>query len=186
MSGAATDLYDAASGLLDFCTVVLDELPAKAPARRLVTIGYPAIDCETLAVWIFPVIPGPFAPQTAPGDPFRQGHPYPVLDLVTFQIQVWRCWPTTDGKAIPKPPPALAVDAASAVLYADAWQIWNAFRAGLNLGLLGGPCKLARVDQIQAIQPDGGFAGMAILATVQLDGFTPELPDPLPDDELEP
>lgn len=178
MSGA-DDLYGAAHYLLDFCAAVLDELPAKAPARQLVTIGYPAIDCETLAVFIFPVLPGPFAPQTSPGDPFFQGHPYPVLDLVTFQIQVWRCWPSTDGKAVPKPPQPAAIDAASATLYADAWQIWNAFRSALNVGLFAGPCVLARVDQIQPIQPDGGFAGMNILATVQLDGFQPELPDPI-------
>lgn len=181
MSGAATDLYDAASALLDFCTVALEQLPAGAPERRFVSVGYPAIDCPTLGVWILPVSPGPFAPSTSPGDPFRQGHPGPVLDLVTYQIQVWRCWPSTaDGKAAPKAPKPADYDTATEILYTDAWQLWNSIREGVNLGLLGGPCKMARVDQIQPLQPDGGLAGVALIATVQLDGFLPVLPDPEP------
>ena len=174
----AGDLYGAAKVLLDFCVVALDELPAGAPARRYVGVGYPAIDCETISCFVFPVLPGPFAPQTEPGDPFKQAHPYPVIDLVTYQVQVWRCWPTTDGKAVPKPPSADAINAATELIYSDAWQLWNAFREGLNQGLFGGPCTLARVDQIQPIQPDGGFAGIAVLITAQLDGFTPTLPPP--------
>lgn len=181
MSGAATDLYDAASHLLDFCTVALDELPAGAPERRFVSVGYPPVDCPMLGVWILPIAPGPFDPTQSPGDPFRQGHPYVTLELVTFQIQVWRCWPSTaDGKAIPKAPKPADFDMASAILYSDAWQIYNALREGFRQGLLGGPCKFLRVDQAQPIQPDGGFAGMSIITTAQLDGFVPSLPDPEP------
>lgn len=181
MSGAATDLYDAAKGLLDFCTVALDELPIGAPDRRFVSVGYPPVDCPLLGVWILPIAPGPFAPATSPGDTLRQGHPYVVLDFVTYQIQVWRCWPSTaDGKAIPKAPKPADYNAASEILYTDAWQIYNALRAGFQLGLEGGPCKLQRVDQAQPIQPDGAFAGMSISVTMQLDGFTPTLPDPEP------
>lgn len=181
MSGAATDLYDTASALLDFCTVALDELAVGAPDRRFVSIGYPAIDCPTLGVYVFPVTPGPFAPTSSPGDAFRQGHPAPVLDMVTYQVQIWRCWPSTaDGKAIAKAPNPADYDAASRILMTDGWQLWNSLREGFNLGLLGGPCKLIRVDQMQPIQPDGGMAGMSVIVTAQLDGYIPVLPDPEP------
>jgi hypothetical protein len=180
--GAATDLWDSASHLLDFCAAALNELPVGAPDRQFVSVGYPAIDCPTLAVHVFPVTPGPFEPSTSPGDVFRQGHPYVVLDLVTFTVSIFRCWPSTpDGKQTPKAPTAADYDTASAIMYQDAWQLYNALRAGFNLGLLGGPCKLLRVDQAQPVQPDGGFGGWTILITAQLDGFTPTLPDPLPE-----
>lgn len=182
MSGAYSDLYDTASVLLDFCTVALDELPWGAPDRRFVSVGYPAVDCAMLGVWILPIAPGAFDPSQAPGDPFRQGHPYVVLDFVTYQIQVWRCWPSTPGgKMIPKAPKPADYDAATAILYGDAWQLYNAIRAGTNQGLFGGPCKLIRVDQGTPIQPDGGFAGWNLTVTAQLDGYVPDLPDPEPE-----
>lgn len=179
MSGAYTDLYDTASNLLDFCVVALDELPWDAPERRFVSVGYPPVDCTTLAVWILPVAPAPLAPSSSPGDSFRQGHPYPVLDFVSYQIQIFRCWPSTpNGLALPKAPKPADYDTATRILYGDAWQLWNAIREALNLGLFGGPCKLIRVEQIQPIQPDGGFAGINLIVTAQLDGFIPVLPAP--------
>lgn len=179
MSGAYSDLYDTASNLLDFATVALDELPWGAPERRFVSIGYPAVDCATLAVFVAPIGPLPVGPSSSPGDPFREGHPYPVLDGVTFQIQVHRCWPSTPGgKAIPKAPKPADYDAATLILSGDAWQLWNALREGTNLGLFGGPCKLIRVQAAQPVQPQGGLAGFAIIVTAQLDGFVPTLPDP--------
>lgn len=181
MSGAATDLYDAASHLLDFSAAVLEQTPAGAPERRFVSVGFPAIDCATLAVFVMQEAPGPFAPSVSPGDPFRQGHPNVVLDMVTFQLQVHRCWPSTpDGKPIPKAPKPENYDAATEILYTDAWLLWNAFRQGVRAGLLGGPCKLVRADALQPIQPDGAFAGMGFILTAQLDGFDPVLPDPEP------
>lgn len=177
MTGAATDLFDAAAQVLNFCAVVLDELPVGAPERQFIPIGYPAIDCPTLAVFLLPLGPGPFAPSTSPGDPLRQGHPYPVLDLVVFQVQVWRCWPSTpDGKQIAKAPKPEQYTNAAEILYRDTWQLWNAFREGFNLGLLDGPCKMLQATQAQAIQPDGGYAGVSLLVTAQIDGFVPEIP----------
>lgn len=180
MSGAATDLWETASQLLDFCTVALDEgTDAGAPERRFVSVGFPPVDCPTLAVFVFPVAPGPFAPTTSPGDVFRQAHPYPVLDMVTMQVQVWRCWPSTPGYATPKAPKPADYDFASRTLYTDAWQLYNAIREGFKQGLLGGPCKLERVDQAQPLQPNGGLGGFGVLVTVQLDGHDPLLPDPV-------
>jgi hypothetical protein len=180
VSGAYSDLYDTASNLLDFATVALDELPWGAPERRFVSIGYPAVDCATLAVFVAQTSPLPFQPNQSPGDVFRQDHPYPVLDGVSYQIQVWRCWPSTPGgKQVPKAPKPADYDSATRILSGDAWQLWNALRAGVNLGLFGGPCKLVQVQQAQPIQPDGGYAGVALLVTAQLDGFVPALPDPL-------
>lgn len=176
--GAATDLWDSASSLLDFCSVALDQTPALAPARQFVSVGYPAIDCASLTVHAFPVTPGPFAPQTNPGDTFRQGHPYVTLDMVTFTISIFRCWPSTAAGAPVQNPTPADYDAASEIMYSDAWQLYNALREGMQKGLLGGPCKYQRVDQAQPVEPDGGFAGWTIIVTAQLDGFIPDLPPP--------
>lgn len=178
MSGAATDLYDTASALLDFCTVALDELPWKAPDRRFVSIGYPPVDCTLLSTFFFPAAPGPFAPSDAPGDFLRQGHPYVTLEMITLHVQVHRCWPSTPEGQSPKAPKPVDYDYASSVLMTDGWQLYNAIREGIRQGLFGGPCKLARVDSLTPIQPQGGYAGIELLCTAQLDGYDPELPEP--------
>lgn len=176
---AATDLYDLAEELLDFCVVALDELPALAPERRYVCSGLPAIDCEQLTVNVFQVGEASTVPQETVMDTFRRANPYPRLNIVFLVITIQReCYPGPTLGASPTTPEVADLAAASRLLYADAWQLWNAVKAGLEDGELftRAGCRFVGWQPLQPLGPEGNMAGWTFPLQVQLDGFTPPPP----------
>lgn len=178
MSGA-TDLYDLAKELLDFCVVALDELPAGAPDRRYVAFGLPAIDCEQLTVHTFQMGEASTVPQESVMDTFRRANPYPRLNIDYLVVTIVRdCYPGPTLGSTPTTPDVDDLVAASQVLYADGWQIWNAVKAGIEDGELftRAGCRFIGWQPMQPLGPEGNTAGWTFPLLVQLDGFTPPPP----------
>jgi hypothetical protein len=179
--GAATDLYDHAKDLLDFCVVALDELPAGAPERAYVAVGLPAIDCEQLTVNVFQVgeelsASGQFP---TPMDRFRNVNPYPRVVTSVMVVTIVRdCYPVTLGQQqVPEPPSVAQLVEAAETIYADAWQLWNAVKVGLQDGAIFQPgCKFVGWQPMQPLGPAGETAGWTLPLQVQIDGFDPPPP----------
>lgn len=176
---SAASLYDLAAELLDFCVVALDELPAGAPDRAYVAFGLPAIDCEQLTVHAFQVSEASTVPQETQMDVFRRANPYPRVNLVYLVITIVRdCYPGPTLGQTATTPDVDDLVAASQVLYADGWQLWNAIKAGLDDGALftREGCRFVGWQPMQPLGPEGNTAGWTFPLQVQLDGFTPPPP----------
>ena len=167
----ASGLYDAAKELLDYCVVVLDELPAGAPERRYVAFGLPAFDCEQLTVHAFQVGEADVGPNETSMDRFKRGHPYPRVNMAFLVVTIARdCYPGPTGTT--EAPAVADLVAASEVLYADGWALWNRLSSALRDGELFEACSLVGWEPLQPTNPDGGIAAWTMGVQVSLDGFS--------------
>lgn len=177
MTGAATDLFDLADTALAVCIEALDMLTAKCPARRYVGHGLPALDCEQLVVSTYSVPEADTSPRALPLDRAFRAR-YGSLIQPMLVVSIVRCYPvvTLNAKSVPVFPSVAELTAASALIYADGWHLWNAIISAKRQGAFGGACKELARDPMMPIQPSGGFAGWTIPLEVQLDGYAVVFP----------
>ena len=169
----ASDLFLLAAEVLDVATAALDLLPAQAPDRRYVGHGLPALDCEQLVVSTYAVPEASTAPQAAALDrSFRFKYGSVINPLLV--VSVVRCYPvvTLNSKQVPIFPDPAAIEAASALIYADGWQLWNGIISAKREGAFDGLCKGMAREPMLPIQPSGGYAGWTMPLDFELDGFT--------------
>jgi hypothetical protein len=175
--GAATDYYDLAAAILGVAHDALAQLPAGAPDRSYVGHGLPAIDCEQLVVSSYVQTQADTSPRALPMD--RQFRPkYGSVNIPVFVVSIVRCYPeiTMDNRQEPIFPSVAALTAASELLYADAWQVWNALMTAKREGDFGGLCREMSLDPMTPINPSGGYAGWTLPIEAQLDGFAVSVP----------
>jgi hypothetical protein len=177
VSGAATDLFDLADTMLSVCVDALALLPAGAPERAYVGHGLPAIDCEQLVVSTYQLPLADTSPRSLPLDRMFK-EKYGSLNLPMLVVSIARCYPciTLDKRQEPIFPSVAELTAASELVYADGWQLWNGIKTAKRLGAFGGLCRELAMDPMLPLQPQGGFAGWTIPVEIQLDGFSVAFP----------
>jgi hypothetical protein len=175
--GAATDLFDLADALLNVCVDSLALLPAGAPGRAYVGHGLPAIDCEQLVVSTYQAQLADTSPRALPLDRMFK-EKYGSLNVPMLVVSIVRCYPgvTLNKQQEPILPSLAALTAASELIYADGWQLWNGIKTAKKLGAFGGLCRELVTDPMMPLQPAGGFAGWTIPVEIQLDGFAVPFP----------
>lgn len=166
-----TDVQDIAVGLLAACVASLDEAaPATtAPARRFINPGVPVDDCcEQLVVYASPVT------ERATKIPAGQRHRLAWINLVTFSVLIGRCIPgaETKGSKIVLPDPA-ELTAASAIVNADGWALWNGLHNRAADGEIFSICDDIVFGPLQARTPSGGCAGWLLDITAAVHGYKP-------------
>ena len=169
---APGDLFSLATEVLDVAVAALDQLPALAPTRRYVGHGLPALDCEQLVVSTYAVPEMNTAPQAAALDrQFRSR--FGSLTAPLLVISVVRCYPvvTLNSKQVAIFPAPAAIEAASALIYDDGWQLWNGVMSAKRDGAFDGLCSGLARQPMMPIQPSGGYAGWTLPLEIQLDGF---------------
>jgi len=175
--GAATDLFDLADALLGVCADSLALLPAGTPSRLYVGHGLPAIDCEQLVVSTYQVPEADTSPRALPLDRMFK-EKYSSLILPMLVVSVARCYPcvTLDKRQEAIFPSVAELSAASNMIYADGWQLWNGIKSAKRAGAFGGLCRELVMDPMLPLQPSGGYAGWTLPIEIQLDGFTVAFP----------
>lgn len=175
---AAGDLYALADEVLAVCEASLALLPAGVPPRVYVAHGIPAIDCEQLTVSVYTVPTADTSPRALPLDRQFKVTKGGSVNLVFLTVQVARCYPgvTANNRQQPIAPTPEALAAASEMIFADGWQLWNGLQSAKRLGAFKGFCQEFSLDPLLPIQPQGGYAGWAVPIEVRLDGFTVEFP----------
>jgi|688.fasta_scaffold01756_14 hypothetical protein len=86
--------------------------------------------------------------------------------VVTFFIDIWRCWPI--GTHIP--PSLETIQDAVKMLHIDAWCLVNGIQE--NLSRVVG-CELVQYQEVRTLGPLGGMAGWRMPVTVGLNGVIP-------------
>lgn len=170
---AASDLYDVARELLDAATVALNSAPAGVPARRFVSAGLPAFDCQQLTVHAGGTTPGLAEGYTLPIEPPMQPglrHLTAKVNLVQLTITIIRCVTVPEtGKTAPSP---AKLDADAQKTLADLWVIWNSLYTQKLANTLFPPeHRPLFFDPAIALPIQGGMAGWQIPFRVQLDGY---------------
>lgn len=134
------------------------------PARRLVTPGLPAWDCELLAVQAESLIPfdGDVLLGTSSS---REAAPAFQMRAVNLGITVARCTPLSDdGEA----PAAQLEEATAKIVLTDAGLCWNALVAAQAAERI--PCcgSLGFLSWT-ALGPEGGLVGGLLRVAVSLE-----------------
>lgn len=139
---------------VDHPELAAEDSPRRLPARRLVCIGLPAADCESLQVSIESVTPiDANVGVTALGaDNEVTGY----MRAVNLGLWLMRCVPGLDDQANP---PAAEDETASALLITgDRVEMEAALHEALDNGELPGCGALAFVEW-QSITPEGYIGG---------------------------
>ncbi len=176
--GSATDLNGLALEVLEVCEAALALLPAGVPVRSYVAHGLPAIDCEQLTVSVYTVPQADTSPRVLPLDRQFKVAKYGSVNLVFLTVQLVRCYPqpTAGGRQVNLLTRVQDLAAFAELINADGWQLWNGLQSAKRLGSFGGACREFSMDPLLPIQPQGGFAGLAIPIEIQLDGFKLDYP----------
>lgn len=176
----AADLYTSAASLLTACYDLLgwDTRAGGGPARSYVSNGPPAYECcPQLTVHVsaygrdlLPATPGSPAAFSAAAKRTTRGS----KNHVPFVVTVLECVPTFVESAKGKvtwPDPA-EIDAASAVMMADSWILWNGLQRLKREDILfpDSPCRVMDIGPAQPVTDQGGCGGWTIIVTAQLDG----------------
>lgn len=172
----AESLYDVAHELLVKAAAILDTTPAGAPTIQFVSHAPPPYDCcDTLAVHVGVVEyrtlrRGALSGTGAP-DPR-----VPVMPQVPLTITALRCQTAvpTGGIQIDLPT-AAQINADAQVVARDGWALFNGIGNAYRDGTLfeGFPCRVADVDALMPVAPEGGCLGWLLMVSVDLDGYTP-------------
>lgn len=178
----ALALHDAAEAFLEAAADALDTLPSESPllagtpARRYVSAGTPAIDCDQLVVWA-PTID---EDGTLPSGILLETGARGMAGRVNFpqlNVMIVRCIPAVredrQGRAII--PEATALGAAGMQTNADAWVLWCGINAARKAGRFNDLCSAVSVGRATALTPSGGYGGWQLPIFVQLDGYRVEL-----------
>lgn len=153
----ATDIIDLAEQSLD-----PDLTEQDPPGRVFVHHGQPVIefcDTGTLCVWYDRIE----TRQVGRSDAHQKQL------IVTFFIDLWRCWPV--GNNIP--PSLETIEEAVRLQHIDVWCLVNGVQRGFD-GTVG--CELVQYQEVRALGPLGGMAGWRMPVTVGLTGVPPSLP----------
>jgi hypothetical protein len=142
----ASDLLEEAEALLASSVTGRD-----MPARRYVSHGEPPVEwCPgLLAVWTGPLTTRQVGPSTASM----------TSRAMTYNVDVWRCWPTSDAEA---PPPDELTSAALA-LADDLDRL-----SGGLARYLADRCGLVEWQPALALGPSGGMAGWRLTVAVEV------------------
>lgn len=165
MAPPASRLYDLASSVLAAVEAFYALAGEPLPARRYVSPGLPAWDCDegqvTAQVLRTFGIAGSIAQETvAPLDAtFRRG--------AELAVEVVRCTPTLgdDGN----PPTAAALEASAVTLLRDAQMMTNAVLDAQASGLLPG-CGGVAIMGWSSVGPDGALLGGTLVLRLDTSG----------------
>lgn len=165
------DLFALANEYLEACHTGLQDTAAGPPARYFISPGPPAWDCcPQLSVHVGgPMLADtfPLQPMLAPGHRVQtQG----AVNLIALTATIIRCVPMVDDAGnLPQP---AALDAASEIMCADLWAIWQFVKNGKRNGSLFQPNEREMFfDPAAAMNQQGGCGGWQITIRVQLDGY---------------
>lgn len=148
---------------LDVSVAALEEPATDAgpPARRYVSHGAPAADCEQLAVYALPIrlLPGP-GPGCA------------LIPVVPFAVVLHRCVSAVADGPQPGPPPAQTLDEEARELAVDGWALWRGILAARRAGEFTPDAGSVSVGPLEALPPNGGIAGWRLNVEVQAPAVT--------------
>lgn len=168
----SVELYNASVDLLNAAVAVLDaSSPLRAPERRYVSVGDPALDCDQITVSAS-VRPGLIATNSVGLDAVRS-HARPRVLLVSFRVTLVRCgYPTVTDEG--DPPDESDLEAAAAGLYADGWVLFDGLNAAARAGTIKGVsrCQEWSVDSLDPIGAEGAVAGWIVSAQAAIMGST--------------
>lgn len=147
-------IYDIARDVLDAVVAGYLADAVDLPARRFVSLGPPAWDCELVACWVERTFGHAGDVLAEDPDPIMAavGH---GLRAALLRIQIVRCYPTLSDAGDP-PTPAV-MEAATATLLEDAQRVSNILVAASKAGAIGGCNSVAMLDWV-SVGPDGAMA----------------------------
>lgn len=146
----STICADALQAVVDYYTMQGIDLPA----RRYVSGGQPAWDCELVAVYVVTVVPGDLAGATTADASFEDGVAFGLRNA-TIAIDIVRCGATATvvgGKVTP--PTVAAEEAVAEALHLDADSVDVAI---ITSDLVG--CQMLSPVGWVPVGPQGGFVG---------------------------
>ncbi len=145
----------------DALDAVVNHWPAGAtalPARRYVSVGDPAFDCEQFTVNV-PMTLGLLGGDVGAEAVVAQGVDLWWMRAIVCDLQIIRCVPTIDGEGMQVVlPTPLAMDDAASVILVDAQAMLNAVIAANGDGELGS-CHAIAFESWDAVPASGGYAG---------------------------
>lgn len=159
-------LYNAAVDVLNAAVAVLDANSAlRAPDRRYVSVGDPALDCDQITV-AASARPALVASSGAGLDAARHHRRARVL-VAEFRIHVVRCgYPTLDQHG--NPPRDADLEAAAAAIYAEGWALFVGLNDAARAGTIGEWCGEWSVDALDPIGAEGAVAGWVVSASASV------------------
>lgn len=168
----ATDLQALQLELLTKANAALASDGSGAIDRALVSVGPPAWDCcPQLSVHLQTADKDLWSPNQAPGDRFHRLRGGSV-NLVVMIVTAIRCvpGPSVNGQ----PPTAAALTASAAEVHKDGWALWNVLQQEMRQGTLfaGYPCRELAISPLLPVAPQGNCAGMALVVTTALGGYS--------------
>ena len=170
MASTLTTPYDFAVELLELCHQAVSDTTGGAIARRYVSPGRPAYDCEqlTVAVWTLGEADTVVAGPMAAGKRHMSGR----VNLVGFLITVLRdCVPVLNEEQS-GPPDADKIQASAKLVDQDVWAIWTYVYAEMRRGgLFGGRCEDLFMDGARALETEGTLAGFEVEIRANIPGI---------------
>jgi len=165
MTLVVSAITTAAQALLDATVEALELTAAGFAGEAYLSPGLPAFDgqCDFVAVWMSAenLAAVPTIPST---QLYRTG---PRIGLVTLNATVGRCLALKGRWGVPTGDDRLA----NATMHMeDAQAVWNHVGAEIADGLFDGTCKRVTILGLNALTPQGGFAGWNLVVQVQIDG----------------
>lgn len=151
-----TALQDTCEALLAATVTTYAGYDATLPGKQMVTVAQPAGDGEELAVFVARVYPG------LPGREASVPQPCGGPVAAEIAVELWRCHPTNDGKAVPS---ASQETAAAAALHADMLLLINAADLAAETLDLNGE---ALTGGATILGPRGAMAGVRALLVVPI------------------
>lgn len=170
MPSTITSLYDAGAQLLAACVDALDLTPAGAPARRYVSDGPVAFDCEQVTVEFTNIGQGDTAPLAPPLQPGRRAL-IASLGIIGMQVIATRCVPILEKNA--KAPAVAKITLSAEKVAADGWALWNHLHQAIHDGTLFPGCQGVIIQPALPINTSGGIGGWILNLRVPLDGIPP-------------
>jgi hypothetical protein len=159
---ACVALRAAVAAYYDFSDVEL-------PARRFVSGGPAAWDCELLAVWADRTFA--HAGNVTVEAPALRGAGL-LMQGALFQVELLRCAPagelTASGTLVV--PTVEQEEEYAEQVYNDRIHLWNAVRQAAKNGDLPG-CKQVTQESWQVVGPDGALGGGLLSVRASLEGF---------------
>lgn len=143
---AVTHIFDIAKEILNEVVALYAAEGLALPARRAVTEGEFAWDCESVLFRLARTFPGtPNAPDLDPCVSARTAE---------YHLSIIRCASSPDEEGVP-PKPTI-IESFSLPILTDAWFLPRALR----MSPLFTPCDEFYVGELVVVGPEGGFGGV--------------------------
>lgn len=145
--------YEYAGELLELCSNAIAETEGGEIARRYVSAGRPAFDCEQLTVHLV-TLGDAQSTGLSPVSPGRR-HISGKMNLLGMVVTVVRdCAATMDDQG--NPPAAEDLEQDARTISQDIWACWTGIYAAMKEGeLFGGKCDLLFFDGAQVLDSEG-------------------------------